>query len=96
MDIPAQRKSKLITGATGDWEVVIGMEAHAQVNSKAKLFSGASAAFGGRIIPARSVNWARKAPDGLFSTTRTVAGSTISTWSIELISLLRKLPGSVR
>ena len=47
MDIPAQRKSKLITGATGDWEVVIGMEAHAQVNSKAKLFSGASAAFGG-------------------------------------------------
>jgi aspartyl-tRNA(Asn)/glutamyl-tRNA(Gln) amidotransferase subunit B len=41
------RKSKLIKGATGDWEVVIGMEVHAQVNTKAKLFSGASTAFGG-------------------------------------------------
>jgi aspartyl-tRNA(Asn)/glutamyl-tRNA(Gln) amidotransferase subunit B len=39
--------SKLIKGATGDWEVVIGMEVHAQVNSKAKLFSGAATAFGG-------------------------------------------------
>src|ERR1700739_1651574 len=38
---------KLIKGATGDWEVVIGMEVHAQVNSKAKLFSGAATAFGG-------------------------------------------------
>jgi aspartyl-tRNA(Asn)/glutamyl-tRNA(Gln) amidotransferase subunit B len=46
MDAPA-RKSKLIKGATGDWEVVIGMEAHAQVASQAKLFSGASTAFGG-------------------------------------------------
>src|SRR5213080_5043105 len=40
-------KSKLIKGATGDWEVVIGMEIHAQVTSNAKLFSGASTAFGG-------------------------------------------------
>jgi aspartyl-tRNA(Asn)/glutamyl-tRNA(Gln) amidotransferase subunit B len=38
---------KLIKGATGDWEVVIGMEVHAQVNSNSKLFSGASTAFGG-------------------------------------------------
>jgi aspartyl-tRNA(Asn)/glutamyl-tRNA(Gln) amidotransferase subunit B len=38
---------KLIKGATGDWEVVIGMEVHAQVTSNAKLFSGASTAFGG-------------------------------------------------
>ena len=37
----------LIAGATGDWEVVIGLEVHAQVNSKSKLFSGASTAFGG-------------------------------------------------
>jgi aspartyl-tRNA(Asn)/glutamyl-tRNA(Gln) amidotransferase subunit B len=37
----------LIKGATGDWEVVIGLEVHAQVASKAKLFSGASTAFGG-------------------------------------------------
>src|ERR1700680_3267126 len=41
------RKSKLIKGATGHWEVVIGMEVHAQVPSQAKLFSGASTAFGG-------------------------------------------------
>jgi len=40
-------KSKLIKGATGDWEVVIGMEVHAQVTSRAKLFSGASTEFGG-------------------------------------------------
>src|ERR1700726_3552324 len=43
----APNKSKLIKGATGDWEVVIGMEVHAQVTSEAKLFSGASTAFGG-------------------------------------------------
>ncbi len=41
------KPSKFITGATGDWEVVIGMEVHAQVSSKSKLFSGASTAFGG-------------------------------------------------
>ncbi|HRJ69604.1 MAG TPA: Asp-tRNA(Asn)/Glu-tRNA(Gln) amidotransferase subunit GatB [Beijerinckiaceae bacterium] len=38
---------KLIKGVTGDWEIVIGMEIHAQVTSNAKLFSGASTAFGG-------------------------------------------------
>ena len=38
--------SKLIQGATGAWEVVIGMEVHCQVLSKAKLFSGASTEFG--------------------------------------------------
>src|SRR4051812_24068242 len=43
---PAAAK-KLIGGATGDWEVVIGMEIHAQVTSEAKLFSGASTEFGG-------------------------------------------------
>ncbi len=37
----------LIRGATGDWEIVIGMEVHAQVTSESKLFSGASTAFGG-------------------------------------------------
>ncbi len=46
MDVPAN-KSKLIKGAKADWEVVIGMEVHAQVTSEAKLFSGASTAFGG-------------------------------------------------
>jgi aspartyl-tRNA(Asn)/glutamyl-tRNA(Gln) amidotransferase subunit B len=38
---------KLLKGATGDWEMVIGMEIHAQVTSSSKLFSGASTAFGG-------------------------------------------------
>jgi aspartyl-tRNA(Asn)/glutamyl-tRNA(Gln) amidotransferase subunit B len=40
------KPSKLIKGATGDWEVIIGMEIHAQVTSRAKLFSGASTQFG--------------------------------------------------
>jgi aspartyl-tRNA(Asn)/glutamyl-tRNA(Gln) amidotransferase subunit B len=40
-------KKQLIDGATGDWEVIIGLEVHAQVTSRSKLFSGASAEFGG-------------------------------------------------
>jgi aspartyl-tRNA(Asn)/glutamyl-tRNA(Gln) amidotransferase subunit B len=43
----ASSAGKLLKGATGDWEVVIGLEVHAQVTSKAKLFSGASTEFGG-------------------------------------------------
>jgi aspartyl-tRNA(Asn)/glutamyl-tRNA(Gln) amidotransferase subunit B len=39
--------AKLIKGATGDWETVIGLEVHAQVTSNSKLFSGASTEFGG-------------------------------------------------
>jgi len=38
---------KFIKGTTGDWEVVVGMEVHAQVTSQSKLFSGASTGFGG-------------------------------------------------
>src|SRR6266581_81841 len=41
------KPAKLIKGATGDWEVVIGLEIHAQVTSQSKLFSGASTEFGG-------------------------------------------------
>ena len=41
------RSSKFLKGATGDWEVVIGLEVHAQVTSRSKLFSGASTEFGG-------------------------------------------------
>src|SRR4249920_2056506 len=41
------KQNNLIEGATGPWEVVIGMEVHAQVTSKSKLFSGASTEFGG-------------------------------------------------
>ena len=43
----ARRQEDLIEGATGPWEVVVGLEVHAQVLSQAKLFSGASAAYGG-------------------------------------------------
>ena len=39
--------ANFIKGASGDWEVVIGMEVHAQVTSKSKLFSGAATEFGG-------------------------------------------------
>jgi aspartyl-tRNA(Asn)/glutamyl-tRNA(Gln) amidotransferase subunit B len=46
MNVPVDPK-KLIKGALHDWEVIIGMEIHAQVTSEAKLFSGASTAFGG-------------------------------------------------
>jgi aspartyl-tRNA(Asn)/glutamyl-tRNA(Gln) amidotransferase subunit B len=42
----ATANSNYLNGATGDWEVVIGLEVHAQVASKAKLFSGASTTFG--------------------------------------------------
>jgi len=42
-DAPAPKK---IAGATGDWELVIGLEVHAQVATNAKLFSGASTQFG--------------------------------------------------
>ncbi|OYX39905.1 MULTISPECIES: Asp-tRNA(Asn)/Glu-tRNA(Gln) amidotransferase subunit GatB [unclassified Sphingomonas] len=36
----------ILSGTTGDWEVVVGLEVHAQVTSNAKLFSGAATAFG--------------------------------------------------
>jgi aspartyl-tRNA(Asn)/glutamyl-tRNA(Gln) amidotransferase subunit B len=38
--------SKLIEGRTGPWEVVLGLEVHAQIASRAKLFSGAAVGFG--------------------------------------------------
>ncbi|MEQ8745693.1 Asp-tRNA(Asn)/Glu-tRNA(Gln) amidotransferase subunit GatB [Pyruvatibacter sp.] len=42
----AEAKSKLVEGATGQWEVIIGIECHAQVSSNSKLFSGAATEFG--------------------------------------------------
>src|SRR5262245_56196407 len=47
MSKSASATSDIIKGATGDCEVVVGLEVHAQVASKAKLFSGASTEFGG-------------------------------------------------
>ncbi|MGI9404046.1 MAG: Asp-tRNA(Asn)/Glu-tRNA(Gln) amidotransferase subunit GatB, partial [Hyphomicrobium sp.] len=43
----AGTNANLIEGATGDWELIVGLEVHAQVASASKLFSGASTAFGG-------------------------------------------------
>lgn len=39
--------AELVKGETGDWEIVIGMEVHAQIITQSKLFSGASSEFGG-------------------------------------------------
>ena len=48
MNVPAQRAApdRLLAQGSGSWEVVVGMEVHAQVSSNAKLFSAASTAFG--------------------------------------------------
>ncbi|MEQ1650147.1 MAG: Asp-tRNA(Asn)/Glu-tRNA(Gln) amidotransferase subunit GatB [Hyphomicrobiaceae bacterium] len=46
MTASAAKNPNLVKGMTGDWEIVIGMEVHAQVASEAKLFSGSSTAFG--------------------------------------------------
>ncbi len=40
------KPQNLIKGATGDWEIIVGLEIHAQVTSRSKLFSGASTTFG--------------------------------------------------
>ncbi|PHQ71696.1 MAG: Asp-tRNA(Asn)/Glu-tRNA(Gln) amidotransferase GatCAB subunit B [Sneathiella sp.] len=53
----------IVQGATGDWEVVIGLEIHAQVTSKAKLFSGASAEFG--AVPNSQVSFVDAAMPGM-------------------------------
>jgi aspartyl-tRNA(Asn)/glutamyl-tRNA(Gln) amidotransferase subunit B len=42
----SERSAKTIKGSTGEWDIVIGMEVHAQVVSNSKLFSGASTQFG--------------------------------------------------
>src|SRR3954469_22299645 len=46
LDTRTPDPKRLIAGATGDWEVIVGMEVHAQVTSEAKLFSGAATSFG--------------------------------------------------
>jgi aspartyl-tRNA(Asn)/glutamyl-tRNA(Gln) amidotransferase subunit B len=47
LDVRQARPDQLIKGDTGLWEIVIGLEVHAQVLSQSKLFSSASAAYGG-------------------------------------------------
>ena len=56
-------KPKVIAGAKYDWELVIGMEVHAQVASEAKLFSGASTKFGAE--PNSNVSFVDAAMPGL-------------------------------
>ena len=46
MTMAVANPANLVRGATGDWEIIVGMEIHAQVTSKSKLFSGAATAFG--------------------------------------------------
>ena len=46
IDTRTPNPKNFIAGATGDWEIVIGMEVHAQVLSESKLFSGSSTEFG--------------------------------------------------
>ncbi|MDB5525689.1 MAG: gatB [Rhizobium sp.] len=46
VDVRTPDPKRFIAGATGDWEVIIGLEVHAQVTSRSKLFSGASTEFG--------------------------------------------------
>ena len=46
IDTRTPNPKSFIEGQTGDWEIVIGMEVHAQVTSESKLFSGSSTQFG--------------------------------------------------
>ena len=46
VDTRTPNPKSFIKGSTGDWEVIIGMEVHAQVTSESKLFSGSSTQFG--------------------------------------------------
>ena len=86
------KPSKLIKGSTGEWEVVIGMEVHAQVSSKSKLFSGASTEFGGEPNSHVSlVDAAMPMPD-LARSTRlpdTILPSFIS-WSSSLLDMMTR------
>ncbi|MEM8688776.1 MAG: Asp-tRNA(Asn)/Glu-tRNA(Gln) amidotransferase subunit GatB [Pseudomonadota bacterium] len=47
VDTRTPNPKNFISGATGDWELVIGLEVHAQITSKSKLFSASSTSFGG-------------------------------------------------
>src|SRR5271170_2177836 len=63
--------ANLIRGNTGDWEIVIGLEVHAQVTSKSKLFSGASTQFGNE--PNANVSFVDAGMPGMLPVINTVA-----------------------
>jgi aspartyl-tRNA(Asn)/glutamyl-tRNA(Gln) amidotransferase subunit B len=88
--VETERAPYRIHGATGEWEVVIGLEVHAQVTSRAKLFSGASAAFGGE--PNAHVSFVDAALPGMLPVingecvaqavrTGLALGATVNRWS---------------
>jgi len=53
----------IIKGNTGDWELVIGLEVHAQVTSQSKLFSGAPTTYGAE--PNQNVSFVDAAMPGM-------------------------------
>ena len=55
--------SNLLKGKTGNWEIVIGLEVHAQIKSKSKLFSSSSTKFGS--IPNSQVSLVDAAMPGM-------------------------------
>ena len=86
----AQRAPWRIQGRTGEWEVVIGLEVHAQVTSRAKLFSGASAEYGAK--PNAHVSFVDAAFPGMLPVingecvaqavrTGLALGATVNRWS---------------
>ena len=66
VDTRTPDKKRFISGSTGDWEVIIGMEVHAQVTSESKLFSGSSTAFGNP--PNANVSFVDAAMPGMLPT----------------------------
>lgn len=66
IDTRTPNPKSFITGSTGDWEIVIGMEVHAQVTSESKLFSGSSTEFGNP--PNSNVSFVDAAMPGMLPT----------------------------
>ena len=85
-----ETKPYTVTGATGDWEIVVGLEVHAQVTANAKLFSGAATGFGAE--PNTQVSLVDAAMPGMLPVlngecvrqavrTGLALGAQINTWS---------------
>ena len=66
IDTRTPNPKSFISGSTGDWEIVIGMEVHAQVTSESKLFSGSSTQFGNP--PNSNVSFVDAAMPGMLPT----------------------------
>lgn len=63
IDTRTPNPKQFIKGATGDWEIIIGLEVHAQVTSESKLFSGSSTIFG--EMPNNNVSFVDAAMPGM-------------------------------